>query len=335
MDEKKARAHRFCFTIFENEQVCRHREWGKEVFATGKARYLIWQLERAPETRKLHIQGYIECHHAVAFGSYGDGRASGLKAILRSGSAHLSVAKGTAAENKAYVTKEESRAEAGDELGEPAAPGARTDLAELYSIAANPDKTIRDLFESGPGIIRYSTGALKTYDFFHKPKRRTIKITLLIGPTGIGKSLYAHSHWPKLYPLFDPTGAYWQGYQDEEEVLLDEFDSAVPLGRLLQWTDRYPFRIPNKFGDRILQATHFIFASNFEPIEWYGSSDERQRAALRRRLDEFGTRVSQADIIAHRDALLAMVDDQEEGREPRAAEGEPNDAADDVDPEND
>lgn len=68
-----------------------------------KLRYLVYQREVAPDTKKEHWQGYLSLNSPA--------RMTGVKTIIGDPACHLEIAKGTAEQNKAYCTKLESRKE--------------------------------------------------------------------------------------------------------------------------------------------------------------------------------------------------------------------------------
>lgn len=84
-------------------------------------KYFIGQLEKAPDTGKLHLQGYVELAQAK--------RLPWLKENL-SRTAHWEAAKGSQDENRAYCSKDQTRQDGPWEFGVPAAQGKRTDLLE-------------------------------------------------------------------------------------------------------------------------------------------------------------------------------------------------------------
>lgn len=101
------RSRAWCFTA----QVPDYWERNDDVFEHGiqEAEYMVWQIERVGHT---HIQGYVYFEHARTMAS--------TKAAIFAWcgiQAHLSKARGTPAQNKAYCTKTESRVEGPWEMG--------------------------------------------------------------------------------------------------------------------------------------------------------------------------------------------------------------------------
>lgn len=118
--------------------------------------FSIWQVEKAPSTNKLHIQGYLEldtpqtykwihkhlCKHATLFES-----------------------KGTSAQNIKYCSKEESRAlPYTHRYGEPKEMGKRNDFTDfMEDVMEDPYQD--NLNEKYPALFgRYSIWANKTIE---------------------------------------------------------------------------------------------------------------------------------------------------------------------------
>lgn len=82
----------------------------------------------------------------------------------------------------------------------------------------------------------------------------------------------------------DPRSKWWDGYQGQEHVILDEFRGSIDIAHLLRWLDRYPVRVERKGSSVPLKATTFWITSNLAPRGWYPELDETTMEALLRRL---------------------------------------------------
>lgn len=85
--------------------------------------YLVYQEEECPETKKRHIQGFVQVKKQMRYG--------GLKDLLGDQSVHIEPMRGTPKEASEYCKKEESRVKGGIafEGGQLRLQGQRTDLA--------------------------------------------------------------------------------------------------------------------------------------------------------------------------------------------------------------
>lgn len=112
----------------------------------------------------------------------------------------------------------------------------------------------------------------------------TRMIHVFIGPTGTGKS---HRAWQEAsYDAFpkDPRTKFWDGYQGQEHVVMDEFRGAIDISHMLRWCDKYPVIIEVKGSSTVLKAKTIWITSNLDPSLWYPDVDAQTLQALLRRL---------------------------------------------------
>ena len=89
-----------------------------------------------------------------------------------------------------------------------------------------------------------------------------------------------------LLPYFkDPCTKWWDGYQGNECVVVDEFRGQIGVSHLLRWLDKYPCRVETKGGSLPLCATRFWITSNIPVEEWYPELDAESLRALKRRME--------------------------------------------------
>ena len=103
------------------------------------------------------------------------------------------------------------------------------------------------------------------------------------GKSGTGKSRRAFTEATELCYYKDPRTKWWDGYQGQPNVIIDEFRGTIDISHILRWLDRYPVSVETKGGSEPLCATKFWFTSNLDPKEWYPLLDEETFAALKRR----------------------------------------------------
>lgn len=110
-------------------------------------------------------------------------------------------------------------------------------------------------------------------------------VNVFWGSTGLGKSRRA---WAEAgmdaYPK-DPNTKFWDGYNGQRHVVIDEFRGSISISHLLRWLDRYPVIVEVKGSSTCLVATHIWITSNLDPRFWYMDLDEETRNALLRRLN--------------------------------------------------
>lgn len=103
----------------------------------------------------------------------------------------------------------------------------------------------------------------------------------LYGAPGIGKSRTARWIFPNAYPK--PLNKWWDGYQNEPYVILDDFDlDHKVLGHhMKQWADHYPFTAEQKGTSVRIRPEVICVTSNYT-IEEIWHEPQMQLAMLRR-----------------------------------------------------
>lgn len=144
-----SRGRRFSFTL--NNPQCSLNE----LYQPAVMSYLVAGQETAPSTGTIHYQGYVEIPSRKSLTTL----SKELAALWKS-HPHLSISKGSAAQNKVYCLKDQGPSV---EEGSPMQPGARTDLSFVTELIAN-GSTMTDLWKTAPEtMIKYSTGIQKAY----------------------------------------------------------------------------------------------------------------------------------------------------------------------------
>ena len=86
------------------------------------------------------------------------------------------------------------------------------------------------------------------------------------------------------YPK-DPATKFWDGYQGQKNVVIDEFRGTIGIHNMLRWLDRYPVIVEIKGSSVVLNAETIWITSNLHPSSWYPELDLETQAALLRRLE--------------------------------------------------
>jgi len=103
------------------------------------------------------------------------------------------------------------------------------------------------------------------------------------GPTGTGKSKHCIDEYPGAY--WKSRDSWWDGYEAQETVILDEFYGWLPYDTLLRLCDRYPMSVEVKGGKTQFLAKTIVITTNKVPSKWYGPKVYFE--ALQRRVDEW------------------------------------------------
>ncbi len=200
--------------------------------------------------------------------------------------AHIEAARGSIAENRAYVEKtgkwsEDEKAdtrvpdtfEEWGEIPEEPGQGARSDIAELYSkikagmsnaeiMAANPDsaKHIHLMDKIRQDIL----------EALYREQWRDVEVTYIFGPTATGKTrgdMEAHGY-SSVYRVTDYSHPF-DRYAQEPVLCLDEFRSSLLIGDMLDYLDGYPLALPARYANRQACYERVYIISNIDLREQY------------------------------------------------------------------
>jgi len=110
--------------------------------------------------------------------------------------------------------------------------------------------------------------AFREYRMMITPTRNhEVTVTVLQGPTGTGKSKWAMEKYPDAY--WKQRSIWWDGYSNQETVIIDEFYGWIPFDLLLRICDRYPLLVETKGGQVNFVAKNIIITTNAIPNSWY------------------------------------------------------------------
>lgn len=233
--------------------------------------YVRGQMEVGAETGFRHWQLLVIFNKKVRLGK--------VKSLFGD-SCHAEPSRSEAAE--AYVWKEETRVEGTQfELGrKPVNRAKQADWDRIWNSAKEGK------IEEIPADIRIrSYGSLKKIEKDYMPRVAVEReVRVYWGKTGVGKSRRA---WEEAgltaYPK-DPCTKFWDGYQGDECVVIDEFRGQIGISHILRWFDRYPVSIETKGSGSVLRAKRIWITSNIHPNDWYPDLDQETKDALMRRL---------------------------------------------------
>lgn len=231
--------------------------------STGKVRYTVFQAEMAPTTGKLHLQGYAELTSPF--------KMPGFKKLLGS-AAHCEAARGTPQQCKDYCTKTETRVSGPWEWGTMSkGQGARTDLEALVEMAKE-GKSVRECYDVlGVAAIKFN----KYYDVARRELapaalRENVQVIVHWGDSGTGKTYDAMRAVEGENYFIKEAGPWWDGYQGETHVILDEFQGGfMTRNQLLRLLDVHPVRVEIKGGVVHFAGRVIYITSNFHPNSWY------------------------------------------------------------------
>lgn len=256
-------ARRWCFTL---------NNWTQEEYVallgTPLARYAVIGKETG-DSGTPHLQGYLVLASPA--------RLSAMKKL--SPRAHWEPAIGTSQQAADYCKKDGDFEEVGDIPDQPSASGAaekqRWEDARTAAKAGKLDDIPADIW-----LRYYRTLKEVAKDHMQPPPDLTAPCGVWIyGEPGVGKSLKARRDYPNAYKK--NQNKWWDGYQHEEYVILDDFDSKELGHHLKIWADAYAFIAETKGGALMIRPKAFVITSNYSPddLDW----DPKIRDAVKRR----------------------------------------------------
>lgn len=197
-------------------------------------------------------------------------------------SAHIEYAHGTDLDNQKYCSKEGRFYE----FGSPALP-VSDPFKQILNDLEN-GTSISDIARSYPGhFIRYWRGIKEMQKLVQLNKTsRSWKTEVYVywGEPGTGKSRTAleeaKEKGGRIY--YKQRGKWWDNYNGQENIIIDDFYGWIPYDELLRLLDRYPMQVEVKGGYEEMLAKHIWITSNV-PIEEFYKFEGYQPNALRRR----------------------------------------------------
>lgn len=287
-------------------QNFKDREVVQPEFDPEVVQFAVWQHEKGDQEGTDHLQGYVELKKRC--------RITGARKLLPRPASlspeegwhegHWEVRKGNQEQAIEYCTKEDTREDGPWRFGEQTerdpdgAQGQRSDLIILRDAVRNK-RSAYDMLnddEVAVTLLKHPRAfALAQQAFQSQQNRnfRTLETTVLWGPTGTGKTRKAMAWGSDEQQVFkwNPCNPeWWDGYNGEEILVIDEFYGQLKPSRMLQLLDGYVCRLPIKGGFHYAAWKTVIITSNKNPDEWYGGGfmaqplDDRVKAALSRRL---------------------------------------------------
>lgn len=293
----------WCFTI--NNPVIDDIKGLEELACKNQLRMLIMCLEKG-DSDTLHYQGYLELHHTKGLNV--------MKKYLPR--AHLEKRRGTKNQAVKYCLKDQDiDNKLCNDVGFHTI-GITETIPPIYNILyyqsegyllknyLNPIVNgntknanllkMKELIEKGatdqelaeidfPTWLRNHKG-LREYRLLKaEPRDHEVTTIVIQGPTGTGKSKWAKENYPNAY--WKQRSQWWDGYTNQETIILDEFYGWLPFDLILRLCDRYPLLLEVKGGQVHCVAKTIIFTTNSLPSSWYKATTYWK--AFERRVSEW------------------------------------------------
>lgn len=243
-----------------------------------KGRYAIFGEEICPKTNKKHWQSYLEFKEKVSMKS--------IKEMFNDKTIHLEKRQGTKEQAREYCMKDKKYREIGIWA---TGQGFRTDLHEVSKQLIRGEIRLTNIMENDPQLYcKYRNGLKDIQAVADKKKSegfRKVEVVVISGPTGCGKTREAMTE--AKYKIEGENLKWWDGYEDQECILIDEYDNDVKITKLLNLLDGYQMRLDVKGGFTYAQWTKVYITTNLRKEELHSQAKEAHRDALFRRITEW------------------------------------------------
>lgn len=204
-----------------------------------------------------HLQGYIEWGNPKRF--------STLKNL--NPRIHWENRKGSAEQAAKYCMKD------GDyiERGERSQQGKRTDLDIACEMII--DKTpMKDIAIANPSTyVKYHKGLEKLKFIIQEDRTEAPKVFWRWGKSGVGKTRYCVDKHPDHY-IKDGT-PWWDGYEHQEAIIIDDFCGLWPFRDLLRLLDRYAYQGQVKGGYVKINSPYIYITCEYHPTHFWSGNE--------------------------------------------------------------
>ncbi len=262
----------WCFTDFELLDYQVIYEKYQDII-----RYIGYGLEIYPKTKKQHFQGWIQFVNKKRMG--------GVKKILSTKKIHLESCRGNEIENKSYCSKDKKYTS----FGAFVIQGQRTDLEAIKKII-NTGNNLEMVAERHFGdFIRYHTGFAKYKKIVDKrltKKFRQLDVTVICGPTGTNKTRQAVEKNPDAFKITGSNLKWFDGYDMEETLIIDEYNNDIPITQLLNLLDGYQLRLEIKGSHTYANWKKVIITTNLRPEQLHQKAKIEHIKAMNRRISQ-------------------------------------------------
>lgn len=264
-DIKRA-SRNWCFTLFdylwEDIEFLADLPAERDLLVRG----VIFQEEVAPTTGRRHLQGFLRFKKGLTLDH--------VRNLLHPRTPHLEMAIHPSAAVE-YCRKGDTRDGACYEEGDLTfEQGKSNELRELTENIVN-GADLRSIVEQNAyQYVLHSRGieALRGRVLQQRvPTWRQVSVYVLYGPPGSSKTRSCYQYDRDLFKVDRASsgGVWFDGYDGQRTLLLDDFYGWIPYSQLLNLLDGYQLRLDVKGGHTYAAWDTVIISSNDEPDTWY------------------------------------------------------------------
>lgn len=225
-------------TSYHCTDFIRNLDFWKKIYLEERVRYIIVGDEICPQTQRAHYQVFIwfESKRSQA----------AIRKLLKPRHVEAKYYNATEADGRKYCSKDQIVYED----GYPPKQGERTDLKALAEKIQNGAR-LDEIIQSNPYAYHvYGRTLTKIEDICNRKIKRTWMTAgiWIHGPTGTGKSHTANElakQYASVYKWKDDKG-WWDDYNGQEVVILEDFRGGIPYNQLLQIIDKWEYSVSRR-----------------------------------------------------------------------------------------
>ncbi len=218
--------------------------------------FIQWGRETG-ESGTPHLQGYLELDRRLRLRQLRVGELLGPRV-------HCERRRGTAQEAKTYTEKDGDFEAHGSASVDQS--GKRNDLGK-----------IQEQIEAGSSELEIAQEYFSQWCYHRKSfakyaqliqtngLRTDLKIYVLWGESGVGKTRYVFGKYPDVFSVPDPDLRWFDGYTGQETVLIDEYRGTADDSFLLKLFDIYPLQVAVKGSFVNWRPKRIFVTSNMQP----------------------------------------------------------------------
>lgn len=268
IEKKNYRSRKLVFTSFDETEP--YHNFDKDEIIDNQAKFLIYGREITPSTGKKHFQGFVYFYEKISIAK--------AKKYLKIDKGWFQYAFADIDANITYCSKD------GDFTVHGTKPmqGKRTDIIEDKNRIMNGEISVDEILLEDPiKYHQYGRTYEKIEDLYMRRQWRT-EMTRGIwyyGATGTGKSHVAYKDYDHTthYDLINDNG-WWDGYKQQEIVVINDYRGWIPYDRLLTLCDKWPTKVRRRNREPLpFMSKTIIITSSLPPDEVYNNRNENDK----------------------------------------------------------
>lgn len=261
-DNPKARKSAFVFTLnnYTDDKINKLIK----LYEEGLFKYICWGKEVAPSTGTPHLQGYFELKTKRNMNGLQSKELKGIGMGLK-------IRMGNQEQAINYCKKDGEFVEYGTKCKQ----GKRTDLEAYRDMIIDDDVRVDDIAIENPGAYHIFGRTMEKLEELAMRKKFRTEMTQgiwLWGKTGVGKSHAAFKNFnpDTHYVLNVNDNGWWEGYKQQDVVIINEFRGQIPFGELLDLVDKWPKTVKRRNKAPLPFISKFvIITSSMPPVDIY------------------------------------------------------------------